>query len=56
MLYLDTAALVKLIRREEASDALIDWLSARSDVRCSPRAWSFVRPARASASCWRSLS
>jgi predicted nucleic acid-binding protein len=31
MLYLDTAALVKLIRREEASDALIDWLSARSD-------------------------
>ncbi len=31
MLYLDTAALVKLIRREEASDALVDWLSARSD-------------------------
>ena len=30
MLYLDTAALVKLIRREEASDALVDWISQQT--------------------------
>lgn len=29
MLYLDTAALVKLVRREPESDALVDWLSPR---------------------------
>ncbi len=29
MLYLDTAALVKLVRREPESDALVDWLSER---------------------------
>lgn len=29
MIYLDTAALVKLIRREPESDALADWLNAR---------------------------
>jgi uncharacterized protein len=29
MIYLDTAALVKLIRREPESDALADWLDAR---------------------------
>ena len=29
MLYLDTSALVKLIRRETESDALADWLDAR---------------------------
>jgi predicted nucleic acid-binding protein len=26
MIYLDTAALVKLVRREVASDALVDWI------------------------------
>lgn len=31
MIYLDTAALVKLVRREEASDALVDWLGNRPD-------------------------
>jgi uncharacterized protein len=31
MIYLDTAALVKLVRREEASDALVDWLGDRPD-------------------------
>jgi len=31
MLYLDTAALVKLVRREVASDALVDWLAAQPD-------------------------
>lgn len=30
MLYLDTAALVKLVRREVASDALVDWLGEQS--------------------------
>lgn len=29
MLYLDTSALVKLIRREPESDALADWLAAQ---------------------------
>jgi predicted nucleic acid-binding protein len=29
MLYLDTSALVKFIRRETESDALADWLDAR---------------------------
>ena len=29
MLYLDTSALVKLIRREPESDALADWLDAQ---------------------------
>jgi predicted nucleic acid-binding protein len=32
MLYLDTAALVKLVRRENESDALADWLTERSDT------------------------
>lgn len=30
MIYLDTAALVKLIRREPESDTLADWLDARA--------------------------
>jgi uncharacterized protein len=30
MLYLDTSTLVKLLRREAESDALADWLDARS--------------------------
>lgn len=34
MLYLDTSALVKLIRREPESDALADWLDAQA-----PTAW-----------------
>lgn len=29
MLYLDTSALVKLIRREPESDSLVDWLATR---------------------------
>ncbi|MGH3873087.1 MAG: type II toxin-antitoxin system VapC family toxin [Pseudonocardiaceae bacterium] len=32
MIYLDTAALVKLIRREPESDALADWLDARANT------------------------
>lgn len=32
MIYLDTAALVKLVRREPESDALTEWLEARPDV------------------------
>ncbi|MGH3925837.1 MAG: type II toxin-antitoxin system VapC family toxin [Pseudonocardiaceae bacterium] len=30
MIYLDTAALVKLVRREPESDALADWLGTRA--------------------------
>ncbi|MGH3766865.1 MAG: type II toxin-antitoxin system VapC family toxin [Pseudonocardiaceae bacterium] len=32
MIYLDTAALVKLVRREQESDALADWLDERSQT------------------------
>ncbi len=32
MIYLDTAAMVKLVRREPESDALADWLDARADT------------------------
>jgi uncharacterized protein len=32
MLYLDTSALIKLIRREPESDALADWLDAQTPV------------------------
>ncbi|WP_433015737.1 type II toxin-antitoxin system VapC family toxin [Kribbella sp. CA-294648] len=31
MIYLDTAALVKLVRREVESDALVDWIADRQD-------------------------
>lgn len=31
MIYLDTAALVKLVRREVESDALVDWITDRRD-------------------------
>lgn len=31
MIYLDTAALVKLVRREVESDALVDWIADRPD-------------------------
>lgn len=33
MIYLDSAALVKLVRVEQESAALVDWLNARSDER-----------------------
>lgn len=33
MIYLDSAALVKLVRLEEESAALVDWLNARPDQR-----------------------
>ncbi len=54
MLYLDTSALVKLVRREPESDALADWLDAHtSDVWVSsalievelPRALQRLDPA-----------
>ncbi|WP_214368705.1 type II toxin-antitoxin system VapC family toxin [Pseudonocardia sp. H11422] len=32
MIYLDTAALVKLLRREPESDALADWLDTQADT------------------------
>lgn len=32
MLYLDTSALVKLVRREPETDALADWLDARESA------------------------
>jgi uncharacterized protein len=32
MIYLDTAALVKLLRREPECDALVDWLDDRADT------------------------
>ena len=31
MIYLDTAALVKLVRREAATDELVDWLNEQVD-------------------------
>ncbi len=31
MIYLDTAALVKLVRREVESDALVDWIANQTD-------------------------
>lgn len=31
MIYLDTAALVKLVRREAASDELVEWLNGQVD-------------------------
>ena len=33
MIYLDSAALVKLVRAEEESAALVDWLNERPDQR-----------------------
>jgi predicted nucleic acid-binding protein len=33
MLYLDTSALVKLIRHEPESDALADWLDAQPTAK-----------------------
>ena len=47
MIYLDTAALVKLIRREPESDALADWLEARSSTMLVTSALAEVELARA---------
>lgn len=37
MIYLETSALVKLIRIEVESDALADWLDDRTELRGSHR-------------------
>ncbi len=47
MIYLDTAALVKLIRREPESDALADWLDARATTTLVTSALSEVELPRA---------
>ncbi|MDQ4009196.1 MAG: type II toxin-antitoxin system VapC family toxin [Actinomycetota bacterium] len=47
MIYLDTAALVKLIRREPASDALADWLEARASTTLVTSALAEVELPRA---------
>lgn len=47
MIYLDTAALIKLIRREVESDALADWLAERADVPLVSSALSEVEVPRA---------
>ncbi|TDU88881.1 hypothetical protein EV138_2433 [Kribbella voronezhensis] len=58
MIYLDTAALVKLVRREVESDALVDWIAERPEelLVCSalaevelPRAVRRTEPALLSA-------
>jgi uncharacterized protein len=47
MIYLDTAALVKLVRREPESDALTDWLDACTDTMLVTSALSEVELPRA---------
>ncbi|AHI00175.1 type II toxin-antitoxin system VapC family toxin [Kutzneria viridogrisea] len=47
MIYLDTAALIKLIRREVASDELVDWLDARQGTMLVSSALSEVEVPRA---------
>ncbi|MGH3752623.1 MAG: type II toxin-antitoxin system VapC family toxin [Pseudonocardiaceae bacterium] len=47
MIYLDTAALVKLIRREPESDALADWLDARAPTTLVTSALAEVELPRA---------
>jgi hypothetical protein len=47
IIYLDTAALVKLVRRETESDALADWLDERSDALLVSSALVEVELARA---------
>jgi len=47
MIYLDTAALVKLVRREPESDALADWLDARASTTLVTSAIAEVEFARA---------
>jgi uncharacterized protein len=47
MIYLDTAAMVKLVRREPESDALADWLDARADTTLVSSALTEVELPRA---------
>lgn len=47
MIYLDTAALVKLIRREPASDTLADWLDGRASTTLVTSALAEVELPRA---------
>lgn len=47
MIYLDTSALVKLIRIEPESDALADWLDERTDAPWITSALTEVELARA---------
>ncbi|WP_328333806.1 type II toxin-antitoxin system VapC family toxin [Kribbella sp. NBC_00382] len=47
MIYLDTAALVKLVRREVESDALVDWIADRPDELLVSSALSEVELPRA---------
>jgi predicted nucleic acid-binding protein len=47
MIYLDTAALVKLVRREPASDELADWLDERRGTIAVTSALSEVEVPRA---------
>lgn len=47
MIYLDTAALVKLIRREPASDSLADWLDGRASTMLVTSALAEVELPRA---------
>lgn len=47
MIYLDTSALVKLIRAEAESDALADWLDARTEIAWITSALSEVELPRA---------
>lgn len=47
MIYLDTSALVKLIRIEAESDALSDWLDARPEIRWVTSALAEVELPRA---------
>lgn len=47
MIYLDTAALVKLIRREPESDSLADWLDGRASTTLVTSALAEVELPRA---------
>lgn len=56
LVYLDSSALVKLVVREEGTDALRAWLSSRPDVVSSSIAVTEVRRAVGRVSARRSLS
>ncbi|MTD57676.1 type II toxin-antitoxin system VapC family toxin [Amycolatopsis pithecellobii] len=47
MIYLDTAALVKLIRREPESDVLVEWLAGQADTMLVSSALAEVELPRA---------
>ena len=47
MIYLDTSALVKLVRREPESDQLVDWLNDRQDTTLVSSALAEVELTRA---------